>query len=56
MPEMNGIEATLEIMKICNKYKKYINIIACSAFESKEEIENCYKVGMKDYVKKPVNF
>ena len=38
MPEMNGIETTIEIINLCNKYHKSINIIACSAFESKEEI------------------
>ena len=38
MPGMNGIETTAEIMKLCDLFSTHINVIACSAFESKEEI------------------
>ena len=31
-------------------------IIACSAFESKEEIEKCLAIGMKEFIKKPVTY
>ena len=33
-----------------------IPIIACTAFSSKDDIENCYASGMQDYVSKPISF
>ena len=42
MPIMNGIEATKEIRyREINYNKKSINIIACSAFESDDDIARC---------------
>ena len=57
MPEMDGPTTSLEIFKICKNYNLYnIVIIACSAFESKEEIQKCLGIGMKEFMKKPVTY
>ena len=55
MPVMNGVEATKEIRFRETTYnKRAINIIACSAFESDEDIAKCLSSGMNAFVKKPV--
>ena len=55
MPIMNGVEATKEIrFREITYNKKKINIVACSAFESDEDIAKCLSSGMNDFVKKPV--
>ena len=56
MPVMNGIEATK-----CIKEKVQLGdipdtpIIACSAFDAKDDIANCFEAGMNDYISKPIN-
>jgi CheY-like chemotaxis protein len=49
MPQMNGFEAT---DKLRSKGVE-IPIIAFSANAFKDNIEECYKVGMNDYIVKP---
>lgn len=52
MPMMNGYEATKAIRKI--KLGKPIPIIAVTAGAEKEEKEKCIKIGMNDYISKPI--
>ena len=52
---MNGIEATKAIRKLLSKCQfSDIPIIACSAFESSENIKECLDSGMNMFIKKPV--
>ena len=41
---------------IANQEIPEIPIIACTAFSSKNDIENCFQSGMKDFVSKPISF
>ncbi|MFN8673995.1 MAG: response regulator [Candidatus Sericytochromatia bacterium] len=50
MPEMNGIEATIELRKI----NKEIPIVALTANAMSEDKELCINSGMNDYLSKPV--
>ena len=52
MPKKNGYEATQEIRKLKNSNN--IPIIALTAGILVEEIENCMKFGMNDYLSKPI--
>ncbi|HMV43471.1 MAG TPA: response regulator [Leptospiraceae bacterium] len=52
MPELNGIETTIEIRKI-NSFKE-VPIIAFSAGMIPEDLEKCKDAGMNDYLTKPV--
>jgi CheY-like chemotaxis protein len=52
MPEMNGFETTLYIRE---KMKLDIPIIALTADVTTIDVEKCKKVGMNDYVSKPVD-
>ncbi len=52
MPGLNGYETTQEI----RKFNTQIPIIAVSADALKEHIDEAKKVGMNDYVTKPINF
>jgi signal transduction histidine kinase/CheY-like chemotaxis protein len=52
MPVMNGYEAATAIRKL--KLGKHIPIIAVTAGTEKEEKEKCLKVGMNDYISKPI--
>ncbi len=52
MPEMDGITATKHIKSI--EEFKNIPIIALTAHAMQEEIENCKKIGMIDYIGKPI--
>jgi len=55
MPIMDGFEAT---KKLCQMMKSQelpiIPIIGCTAFSSKEKLEECIKCGMKEVLNKPV--
>lgn len=51
MPEMDGVEATREIL--LNRPETVI--IAMTANVQKEDVESCLAAGMKDFVPKPVN-
>lgn len=50
MPEMNGIDATREIMKIDPKAK----VVVCSAMGQKAMVEDAIKAGAKDFIVKPI--
>ena len=52
MPEMDGITATKHIKSM--KEFQNIPIIALTAHAMHEEIENCKKIGMIDYIGKPI--
>lgn len=51
MPVMNGYEATTEILKI----NPNAIIIALTAGVITSERENCFSIGMKDYIIKPID-
>lgn len=51
MPEMSGLEATLEI----RKFNKSIPIIAQTAFSILGDKENILNSGCNDYIAKPIN-
>ncbi|CAH1190147.1 Sensor histidine kinase RcsC [Paenibacillus auburnensis] len=51
MPLMDGIEAT---MKIREEHGLYPVIVAATAFAQKEDRELCLKVGMQDFISKPI--
>lgn len=52
MPNMDGLEATKEIKK--REFKRDIPILALTAAVGKGDIEICKKVGMDDFVTKPI--
>ncbi len=54
MPIKDGIEATAEIRQIDNQTGKHTPIIALTANTIHEERENCLKVGMDDFISKPI--
>jgi signal transduction histidine kinase/CheY-like chemotaxis protein len=54
MPEMDGFEATQKIREHEANGGKKIPIIALTANAMKEDEEKCLKVGMNDFVSKPV--
>lgn len=51
MPEMNGYDATKEILKM----KEDAIIIMQSAYAMQDEKEKCYQLGCKDYLTKPID-
>ncbi|CAG9323214.1 unnamed protein product [Blepharisma stoltei] len=55
MPEMDGFEATREIVKLYLMKKLYRlpNIIGYSAYSSDEDRNACFECGMVDYLPKP---
>jgi CheY-like chemotaxis protein len=56
MPVMDGIEATIAIRKNNNSIRNpQIPIIALTAHALREYEEKCYKVGMDNYLTKPVD-
>ena len=55
MPEMNGIDATIEIRRNSNTKISGIPIIALTAAAYKEDKENMLAAGMNDYLSKPIN-
>ena len=52
MPEMNGYEATTVIR---GELKSKVPIIAMTAHAMAGEREKCFKLGMYDYISKPIN-
>ncbi len=54
MPEMDGLQATVEIRRLENEKNRHTPIIALTAGISKEEKDKCLKSGMDDFLKKPV--
>ena len=59
MPIMDGVESTREIIKMYGVREeeegRHINIIGCTAFTTKKEVENFLKAGLKDIIFKPLN-
>ena len=53
MPEMDGLEASEKIRELEGDKGK-IPIIAMTAHAFKEEVENCFKVGMNAHISKPI--
>lgn len=53
MPEMDGYETTTEILKRFDKKDRPI-IIAVTAMSSEDESDKCFKIGMNDFLLKPV--
>jgi len=52
MPQMNGFEATAAIRK---QLKSKVPIIALTADVTTVDLEKCKKVGMNDYISKPID-
>lgn len=56
MPEMDGIEATLNIRNdISGDFDPNIPIVAVTAYAFAEDRERCSDVGMNDFIPKPIN-
>lgn len=53
MPEMDGIEATKNIIKIPYKDKIPV-IVAMTANATTEDKAKCFEAGMKDFIAKPI--
>jgi CheY-like chemotaxis protein len=51
MPEMNGLQATVEI----KKFNKNLPVIAQTANAITEEKQKCFEAGCDDFITKPVN-
>jgi signal transduction histidine kinase/DNA-binding response OmpR family regulator len=54
MPEMNGIDATIYIRNTLNISSADLPIIALTAHVMGDEINDCIKAGMNDYLSKPI--
>ena len=56
MPQMNGIEATVQIRQYEKEHSlSHTPIIALTAGVVKGEDEKCLKTGMNDFIKKPID-
>ncbi len=55
MPEMNGIEATIEIRRLEAEQGqgRHIPIIAVTAFAMEQDKRNCMLAGMDEFIAKP---
>jgi signal transduction histidine kinase/CHASE3 domain sensor protein/ActR/RegA family two-component response regulator len=53
MPDMSGIDATLEIRKMSEEVKASVPIIALTAAALEEKKEKCLSAGMNDVITKP---
>lgn len=52
MPRMNGLEAT----KAIKSFRSDIIIVAQTAFAMEEDRQNCFTVGVNDFLSKPVRY
>jgi CheY-like chemotaxis protein len=52
MPELDGLEATSRILE--DERLRSVPILAMTAHALREEIDECLKVGMKDFIAKPI--
>ena len=55
MPEMNGLEATMQIREMEKSIQRHTPIVALTARAIKGEQEKCKKAGMDDYLTKPID-
>ena len=55
MPEMSGFEATEKIRSLESPLE-HIPIVAITARALAGEREECLKLGMDDYITKPINY
>jgi len=55
MPEMDGIEATIQIRQMTDERKRNVPIIALTAENEMQLRQRVYEVGMNDYIFKPFN-
>ena len=55
MPDINGMEATALIREKTKKLKRYIPVIAVTAYTLPGDKEKCLNAGMDDYVTKPID-
>ena len=56
MPILDGFGATKALTELMKKGElPEINIVACTAFDSKEAVEACLSAGMKEVMKKPLS-
>lgn len=53
MPEMDGLTATFEIVRLTQGYAHKATIIAMTANAMMEDKERCIQAGMKDFISKP---
>ena len=56
MPEVNGVEATIQIRALPYETAQSIPIIAMTANVFREEIDQYLSVGMNEHIGKPINF
>ncbi|MBD3167994.1 MAG: PAS domain S-box protein [candidate division Zixibacteria bacterium] len=54
MPEMDGLEASIEIRKMESEQGGHIPIVAMTAHAMKGDREKCINAGMDSYVSKPI--
>ena len=55
MPIVNGHEATTSLIEMMNKsIIREIPIIGCTAFSTKDKLEECIRCGMKQVINKPL--
>jgi CheY-like chemotaxis protein/HPt (histidine-containing phosphotransfer) domain-containing protein len=55
MPEKNGYDTTIDIRKIENATRTHVPIIAMTANAMIGDKEKCMRVGMDEYISKPIN-
>eukprot|EP01017_Pseudomicrothorax_dubius_P022152 TRINITY_DN23884_c0_g1_i1.p1 TRINITY_DN23884_c0_g1~~TRINITY_DN23884_c0_g1_i1.p1 ORF type:complete len:150 (-),score=24.01 TRINITY_DN23884_c0_g1_i1:33-482(-) len=56
MPILDGLDATREIKSMAaRKEIRDIPIVGCSAFDSSQDVQEALKVGMSDYISKPLS-
>lgn len=55
MPEMDGIQATVEIRNRLGAYGEHVPIIALTAGALKEEQKRCFEAGMNHFLTKPID-
>ena len=54
MPVLDGFEATKQIRELEKEMKKHTPIIAMTAYALTGDREKCIKIGMDDYISKPI--